>query len=63
LNVPILTRLLSATYESSPDLLARAPRAPRLEVVSGKTTVGSGANRFEIYPFRTATGERQMMIY
>src|SRR5215203_2093186 len=35
----------------------------RLKVVSGKTTVGSGANRFEIYPFRTATGERQMMIY
>lgn len=63
LNVPILTRLLSAKYESSPDMLARAPRAPRLEVVSGRTTVGSGANRFEIYPFRTATGERQMMIY
>ena len=63
LNVPILVRLLSATYQSLPDTLAREPTAPTLRVVSGKTTVGSGANRFEIYPFRTATGERQMMIY
>jgi hypothetical protein len=63
LNVPILTRLLSAKYESLPDALANRPKAPVLKVVSGKTTVGSGANRLEIYPFRTATGERQMMIY
>ena len=63
LNVPIVRRLLSAKYESSPDALARAPRAAKLEVVAGKTTVGSGTNRFDIYPFRTATGERQMMIY
>jgi hypothetical protein len=63
LNVPILRRLFSATYVSDPDALAKAPRAPVLKVVSGKTVVGSGSNRFEIYPFRTATGERQTMIY
>jgi hypothetical protein len=63
LNIPILTQLLSARYESYPDTLARASKAPGLRVVSDKTTVGSGANRFDIYPFRTATGERQMMIY
>jgi glyoxylase-like metal-dependent hydrolase (beta-lactamase superfamily II) len=63
LNVPILMRLLSATYRSFPDTLAKAPKAPRVTVVSNKTTVGSGTNRFEIYPLRTATGERQMMIY
>ena len=63
LNVPILRRLFSAKYESRPDTLAKEPKAPRLRVVSNKTTVGSGANRFEIYPFRTVTGERQMMIY
>ena len=34
-----------------------------MNAVSGKTVVGSGANRLEIYPFRTATGERQMMVY
>jgi hypothetical protein len=34
-----------------------------LRLVSGRTTVGAGANRFDIYPLRTASGERQMMIY
>ena len=63
LNVPILKRLVSARYQSLPDTLAKRPKAPRVTVVSNKTTVGSGANRFEIYPLRTATGERQMMIY
>lgn len=62
LSVPILRRLLSASYESRPDTLARGPRAARLTAVSDKTTVGSGANRFEIYPLRTVTGERQVMI-
>ncbi len=63
LNVPILTRLFAAKYETHPDLLARSPKRPDLHVVSGKTMVGSGANRLEIYPFRTVTGERQMMVY
>ena len=61
--MPILTRLFAAKYESFPDTLARTPRRPALRVVSGRTIVGSGANRFEIYPFRTASSERQMMIY
>jgi len=63
LNVPILTRLFDAKYVTSPDTLAKSPKRPAMHVVSGKTVVGSGANRLEIYPFRTATGERQMMIY
>jgi hypothetical protein len=63
LNIPILTSLFSAKYQSSPDALAKNPKQPSLHVVSGKTTVGSGDNRLEIYPFRTASGERQMMVY
>src|SRR5262249_48765856 len=63
LNVPILTRLFAAKYESFPDALAKTPRRPALHVVSGKTVVGSGANRLEIHPYRTASGERQMMVY
>ena len=63
LNLPILNRLISAKYESLPDTLARRPKVPKLTVVSGKTTVGSGPNRLEIYPLRSVTGERQMMIY
>ena len=63
LNVPILTRLFAAKYVTSPDTLARTPARPVFRVVSEKTVVGSGANRLEIYPLRTATGERQMMVY
>ena len=63
LNVPILTRLFAAKYASFPDSLATSPKRPVLHVVTGKTVVGSGANRVEIYPYRTATGERQMMVY
>jgi hypothetical protein len=63
LNVPILTRLFAAKYVSTPDALAKNPKRPTLRVVSGKTTVGSGTNRLVIYPLRTATGERQMMVY
>ena len=63
LNVPILKSLFAAKYVSSPDALASNPRPPTLRLVSGRTTVGAGANRFDIYPLRTASGERQMMIY
>jgi hypothetical protein len=63
LNLPILRRLFAAKYETLPDALARQPKAPRLHPVSAKTVVGSGANRFEIYPLRTVSGERQMMVY
>ena len=63
LNVPILTRLIAAKYESSPDSLAATPRPATLRAVTGKTSLGSGASRLEVYPFRSATGERQMMIY
>ncbi|MDQ3744727.1 MAG: MBL fold metallo-hydrolase, partial [Acidobacteriota bacterium] len=63
LNRPILERLLAAPHTLRPDLLARSPQNPRFEIVSGKVALGSGANRIEIYPYRTQTGERQMMVY
>ena len=63
LNLPILQRLFAAKYQTLPDALARQPRAARLHPVSAKTVVGSGANRFEIHPLRTVSGERQMMVY
>jgi hypothetical protein len=63
LNAPLLTRLFAAPYVTSPDALARAPRAPVLRRVTGKTVVGSGPNRLELYPIRGATTERQIMAY
>jgi len=63
LNVPIVKRLLAARFESSPDALMKHPRPPTLRAVAGRTVVGSGPNRLVIYPLRTASGERQMMVY
>jgi hypothetical protein len=63
LNIPILKRLFAARFDSSPDALMKRPRPPVLHVVAGKTVVGSGQNQLVIYPFRTASGERQMMVY
>jgi hypothetical protein len=34
-----------------------------LRAVSAKTTIGSGANRLELYPIHGETSERQMMVY
>jgi hypothetical protein len=45
------------------DRLSRHPRKPELHLVRGKVTLGTGANRIEIYPIRGETSERQMMVY
>jgi glyoxylase-like metal-dependent hydrolase (beta-lactamase superfamily II) len=63
LNRPILERLFKAPYRSFPDALAKSPKQPKWNIVSGKTILGAGSNRLVIYPYRTATGERQMMVY
>lgn len=63
LNIPILRRLLSAPHHQAPDSLAMHPIAPKFHVISANVWVGTGAKRLEIVPYRTATGERQMMVY
>jgi hypothetical protein len=63
LNVPILTRAIQAVHHSMPDSLARAPRAARWHVVAAPISVGSGPTRVQIIPYRTETGERQIMVY
>ncbi|HEY4837481.1 MAG TPA: hypothetical protein VIH72_02670 [Candidatus Acidoferrales bacterium] len=63
LNRPILSRLLAAPHKQHPDALAKNPRSPKFTFVSQRTALGAGENRVEIIPFRTVTGERQMMVY
>jgi hypothetical protein len=63
LNKPLLDRLIASPRRVSPDLLARAPRAPLWKTVSGKIQIGTGANRMELYPMRGACTERQYMVY
>jgi len=63
LNRPILERLFRAPHTSSPDSLELGRRAARWRVVQKRLAVGSGENRFELIPLRTATGERQMAVW
>lgn len=63
LDKPILERLLDAPHKYIPDDLQKHPRAPKWQLISKRTTLGSGANRLELIPYRTETGERQTMVY
>jgi len=63
LNGPILKRLLAAPHTMNPDDLQRHPRAAHFVLVTNPTAIGSGPNRLVIYPYRSETGERQMMVY
>lgn len=62
-NRPILERVLAAPHKFQPDNLERKFNKAKFTFVSQKTRLGEGANRMEIYPIRTETGERMMMIY
>jgi hypothetical protein len=62
-NQPILKRLIEAPHRTRPDLLATRPRKPAFRVVNGKTVIGKGSNQMVVYPIRTETGERMMMVY
>jgi hypothetical protein len=63
LNRPILERQLAAPHTQRPDDLARHPRAPQFQWVSAPLDLGTGSNRLRIVPYRTATAERQMLVY
>jgi len=63
LNEPIVRRLLTHRHSLHPDSLARAARTPLLHVVRAPLTLGSGDRAVRLIPYRTATAERQMMVY
>ncbi len=63
LNQPILERVIAAHHTARPDTLQRTPKRPVFHLVDGKTLIGTGKNRLEVYPIRGETSERQMMVY
>jgi hypothetical protein len=62
-SIPFLTSLARAPHTMEPDLLQRTHKAPRFIPVSQKTVVGTGANRFELYPVGGPYAERMTMAY
>jgi hypothetical protein len=63
LDRPVLTRLFNAPHTFMPDDLQRSRRTPRWHLVAAPMSLGDGVNRLELIPYRTETGERQMMVY
>jgi hypothetical protein len=63
LNQPLLDRMIAAPHTLQPDALAKSPKSAQWQIVAGKTVVGTGPNRMELYPIRGASTERQYMVY
>jgi hypothetical protein len=63
LNLPLARRLLDAPFRTYADALAKNPRKATFKIVSSKTEIGSGENRLELYPIRSESGERMLMVY
>lgn len=63
LNLPLLQRLVDAPHRIHPDDLQRQPAAPQWHIVAGRTVIGTGAQRIELYPLRGADTGRQYMVY
>jgi hypothetical protein len=64
LNRALLDRLVRAKHSLDADELSRMKQSIKpWNVIAGKTLMGSGANRVEIYPLRGASTERQYMVY
>src|SRR5262249_46646404 len=64
-NKPIVDRLIAAKYTTYPDDLEKNPRRKQatLNIVADRTVIGSGTNELDLYPIRSETGERMIMIY
>lgn len=63
LNGEVLGRLFKAPHTLRPDALQLHPRSPVLRLVGARTALGTGTNALELIPYRTETGERQMLVY
>lgn len=63
LNKLVLERLFSAPHLLRPDDLQKHPRKAVLRLISNRSELGAGPNRLELIPYRTETGERQMLVY
>jgi hypothetical protein len=63
LNEPLLERMVTAPHTIDPDAEETAKKDPQWKIVSGRTEIGTGANRMVLYPLRGASTERQYMVY
>lgn len=63
LNRAVLERLFAAPHSLRSDELQQHPHKAALRLISKRSLLGAGPNRLELIPYRTETGERQMLVY
>ncbi|MDP1571304.1 MAG: hypothetical protein Q8L86_15020 [Vicinamibacterales bacterium] len=63
LNREVLEKVVTAPHTIDPDQLARAPQSPVFRWVDGRTSIGAGLNRVDLYPIRGRAGERMLMAH
>lgn len=63
LNERVLRDIVASPHRLYPDSLEHDRKQIRLHLVSGKTTIGTGANRLELYPVRSSTTSLMLMVY
>ena len=62
-SIPFLNTVVRSSHATNPDKLAKSPRQARWMPVAGKTSIGSGANRIELYPVGGSYAERMVIAY
>lgn len=63
INENIIKRLLQSSFYTHPDSLQKKKIKPVLKNINEKLALGDEGNLIEIYPIKTESGERMMMIY
>ncbi len=62
-NERLLRDVAASPHRLYPDSLEQDQKRIRLHSVSGKTTIGTGPNRLELYPVRSSTTSLMLMVY
>jgi len=63
-NEPLIRQILAANYKTCPDSLSLKRNGHLVfKGVKDVITIGSGENEIRLFPYRTETGDRMMMVY
>jgi len=63
-NEPLIRKILAANYKTFPDSLSlKGEGRMILKGVKDVTTIGEGNNEIRLFPYKTETGDRMMMVY
>jgi hypothetical protein len=63
-NEPLIRKILAANYKTFPDSLSlKGDGKLTLRGIKDVTSIGDGDNRIRLFPYKTETGDRMMMVY